>query len=248
MTLIRQFEFIRLETDSAGFIQSWLVLHGLWFKWIRETSSNIDRTDLLMSLSSSNALLGNRTQRKIARRLLPFLCLLYLVAYLDRANVAFAKLSISADLHFSEAVYGFGAGIFFIGYLLLEIPGALIVGRWSARRWFARILVSWGLCTVLVGFVRTPESVLSRALFAGSGGGRILPGHHRLSDALVPAQGAFSVASGFIVAIPVVARRWRPHLGIDSAAKLVRNCGLAVGLHSRRLARDRVGALSRSSI
>src|SRR5262245_40414607 len=100
--------------------------------------------------------IGLRTLRKISRRLLPFLCVLYMVAYLDRANIAFAKLSMSADLGFSEAIYGFGAGIFFIGYLLLEVPGALIVERWSARRWFARILVSWGLCTVIVGFIKTP--------------------------------------------------------------------------------------------
>src|SRR5215831_10093859 len=97
-----------------------------------------------------------RTRRKIASRLLPFLCCLYLAAYLDRANVAFAKLTMTADLHFSEAVYGFGAGIFFIGYLLLEIPGALIVERWGGRRWFARILISWGICAALVGFIKTP--------------------------------------------------------------------------------------------
>jgi MFS transporter, ACS family, tartrate transporter len=103
----------------------------------------------MSTLTPDSALLGSRTQKKIARRLLPFLCVLYVVAYLDRANVAFAKLSMTADLHFTEAVYGLGAGIFFIGYLLLEIPGALIVERWSARRWFARILVSWGLCTAL---------------------------------------------------------------------------------------------------
>ena len=84
-----------------------------------------------------------QTRRKIAWRILPFVFLLYIIAYLDRANVAFAKLSMSADLGFSEAVFGFGAGIFFLGYFLLEIPGALIVERWSARRWIARILVSW---------------------------------------------------------------------------------------------------------
>ena len=94
-----------------------------------------------------------QTRRKIAWRILPFVFLLYIIAYLDRANVAFAKLSMSADLGFSEAVFGFGAGIFFLGYFLLEIPGALIVERWSARRWIARILVSWGLCTIVVSWV-----------------------------------------------------------------------------------------------
>jgi MFS transporter, ACS family, tartrate transporter len=109
-----------------------------------------------------------RTRRKIARRLLPFLCLLYLAAYLDRANVAFAKLMMTADLHFSEAVYGLGAGIFFIGYLLLEIPGALIVERWGARWWFARILITWSLCTIVVGFVRTAVQFYGARFLLGS--------------------------------------------------------------------------------
>src|SRR3990172_4344396 len=90
--------------------------------------------------SAAEDTIGSRTRRKIFRRILPFVFVLYVVAYLDRANVAFAKLTMAQDLGFSEAVYGFGAGIFFIGYLLLEIPGAVIVERWSARLWIARIL------------------------------------------------------------------------------------------------------------
>ena len=97
-----------------------------------------------------------RVRRKIAWRILPFVFVLYMVAYIDRANVAFVKLSMSADLKFSEGAFGLGAGIFFIGYLLLEIPGALLVERKSARKWFTRILVSWGFCTMLGAFVRTP--------------------------------------------------------------------------------------------
>src|SRR5205814_768555 len=85
-------------------------------------------------------------RKKIARRILPFLFLLYIVSYLDRANVAFAKIPMSEELRFSEAVFGFGFGIFFIGYLLLEIPGALLVEHWSARKWISRILITWGLC------------------------------------------------------------------------------------------------------
>src|SRR5687768_8642363 len=94
-------------------------------------------------------------RRKVSRRVLPFFFLLYIVAYIDRANVAFAKLPMVADLGFSEAVFGFGAGVFFLGYFLLEIPGAVIVERWSARLWISRILITWGACTVLVGFIRT---------------------------------------------------------------------------------------------
>jgi MFS transporter, ACS family, tartrate transporter len=106
--------------------------------------------------NSSRATSGtDNIRRKIAWRILPFVFVLYIIAYLDRANVAYAKTTMMADRGFSEAVFGFGAGIFFAGYLLFEIPGALIVERWSARRWMARILITWGLCAVIVGFVRT---------------------------------------------------------------------------------------------
>lgn len=80
----------------------------------------------------------------------------YLLAYLDRANVGVAKLQMQKDLNFSDAVIGFGAGIFFVGYLLLDIPGSLIVERWSARKWIARIMVSWGLMAALMGLLGTP--------------------------------------------------------------------------------------------
>ena len=84
-------------------------------------------------------LVGARAIRRVRARVLPFFVVLYIIAYIDRANVTFSKLSMTADLKFSEEVFGFGAGIFFIGYLVLEIPGALIMKRWSARIWIARI-------------------------------------------------------------------------------------------------------------
>lgn len=85
-----------------------------------------------------------RTRKRVTRRLIPYLMFIYVLAYLDRANVGVAKLQMQKDLNFSDAVIGFGAGIFFLGYLLLDIPGSLIVERWSARKWIARIMVSWG--------------------------------------------------------------------------------------------------------
>src|SRR5580704_14888191 len=90
-----------------------------------------------------------RAVRKAGIRIIPLVFIIYLVAFLDRANVAYAKLTMSADLGFSERVYGFGAGVFFIGYLILEVPGGLIVQSWGARSWMTRILVSWGICTAL---------------------------------------------------------------------------------------------------
>lgn len=97
-----------------------------------------------------------RLRRKVAWRVLPLIFLIYIVAYLDRANVGFAKLRMASDLKFSDEVFGLGFGIFFIGYLILEIPGALLVEHWSARKWFARILISWGLVSALTAFVQTP--------------------------------------------------------------------------------------------
>src|SRR5215472_10175597 len=92
------------------------------------------------------------TSRRIARRLLPFLFVLYVIAFLDRLNVGAAALQMPRDLGLSDRSFGVGAGIFFFGYFLLEIPGALIAERWSARRWIARIMISWGILTVLLAF------------------------------------------------------------------------------------------------
>src|SRR5712691_4415990 len=98
---------------------------------------------------------AQRARRRIARRLLPFLLLLYIIAFLDRMNVGAAALQMPGDLGFSDRVVGLGAGIFFLGYFLLGIPGALIAERWSARRWITRIMLSWGTLTVLMAFIRT---------------------------------------------------------------------------------------------
>jgi ACS family tartrate transporter-like MFS transporter len=115
-------------------------------------------------------------RRRIALRLLPFLWLVYVVAFLDRVNVAYAALEMSHDLKFSDRVFGLGAGIFFIGYVLLEIPGALIVEHWSARRWLARIMVSWGMITVLVGFIHTPRQFYAVRFLLGAAEAGFFPG------------------------------------------------------------------------
>jgi ACS family tartrate transporter-like MFS transporter len=96
-----------------------------------------------------------RTQRKIARRLLPFLFLLYMTAYIDRVNVGFAGLQMTRELSFSNEVFGFGAGIFFFGYCLLEIPGAMLAQAWSARKWLAAIMAGWGILATLTGLIHS---------------------------------------------------------------------------------------------
>ena len=100
--------------------------------------------------------LADRTRTRVTRRLIPYLMFVYLLAYLDRANISVAKLRMQADLGFNDAVIGLGAGIFFLGFLLLNIPASLIVERWSARRLLAAITVSWGLIASLMGFLGYP--------------------------------------------------------------------------------------------
>jgi sugar phosphate permease len=98
---------------------------------------------------------ASRARRRIAARLLPFVFIIYIVNYIDRVNVSFANLRMSAELGFSDKVYGLGVGVFYLTYVLFEIPGAIIVERWSARKWMARIMISWGIVTALTGFIHT---------------------------------------------------------------------------------------------
>jgi D-galactonate transporter len=112
-------------------------------------------TELTVNESMYTPPVADRTRRRVMRRLLPYLFFIYIIAYLDRVNVSYAALEMTNALGFTPEVYGFGAGIFFIGYFLLEIPGSIMVERWSARRWIARIMISWGVIASLTGFINT---------------------------------------------------------------------------------------------
>jgi sugar phosphate permease len=119
---------------------------------------------------------GQRARRRVAYRLLPFLSLLYVINYIDRVNVSLANLRMSADLGFSDRVYGLGVGIFYVTYVLFEIPGAIIVERWSARKWIARIMISWGIVTILTGFVHTTTQFYAARFFLGIAESSFFPG------------------------------------------------------------------------
>src|ERR1700739_3531706 len=119
---------------------------------------------------------GRRARRRIALRLLPFVFVMYVICYVDRANVSFANLRMSADLGFSDSVYGLGVGMFFLGYVLFEVPGAIMVERWSARKWLARILITWGMVTVLTGFVHTARQFYAARLLVGVAEASFFPG------------------------------------------------------------------------
>ena len=107
---------------------------------------------------------------------MPFLFLLYLTSYLDRVNVSYASLEMTRDLGFNNKVLGFGSGIFFLGYLVLEIPGAILVERWSARKWIARIMISWGLFAALTGMIRSAHEFYGARFLLGLAEAGFFPG------------------------------------------------------------------------
>jgi ACS family tartrate transporter-like MFS transporter len=112
--------------------------------------------------------IGSRARRRVMWRLMPYLILLYVVAYLDRVNVSYAALDMTADLGFTAATYGFGAGIFFLGYFLLELPGVVIAQRWGVRRLVCRIMITWGLLAMAMGFIRNAQEFYWLRFFIGA--------------------------------------------------------------------------------
>jgi MFS transporter, ACS family, tartrate transporter len=128
------------------------------------------------TLISPESVLENATLRAASRRLIPFLFVLYVVSFLDRVNVGFAALQMNRDLGLSSAVYGFGAGIFFIGYSIFEVPSNLILARTGARVWIARIMITWGLIATAMIFVRGPFSFYVLRFLLGVAEAGFFPG------------------------------------------------------------------------
>ena len=131
---------------------------------------------MITTAGDVTAALGRATLAKVAWRLLPFLLLLYVVAWLDRVNIGFAALQMNADLGLSDAVYGVGAGIFFIGYAAFEIPSNLILVRVGARLWMARIMITWGVVSVAMMFVSGPTEFYVLRFLLGVAEAGFLPG------------------------------------------------------------------------
>src|SRR5437762_6893188 len=119
-------------------------------------------------MASLQPSVGSRARSRIVWRLLPFLFLLYVANYLDRTNIAYATLGMKRDLGLSDSVFGTASGIFFIGYFALQIPGALLVERWSARWLLSLTLITWGALTTLTGFVRTPVELYGARFLLGA--------------------------------------------------------------------------------
>lgn len=118
----------------------------------------------------------NRVLSKVARRIVPYIFICYIINYLDRFNVSFAALEMSGDLGFSEMAYGLGASMFFVGYVLFEIPSNLIMERVGARIWIARIMITWGLVSACMLFVRTPVNFYLLRFLLGVAEAGFFPG------------------------------------------------------------------------
>jgi ACS family tartrate transporter-like MFS transporter len=114
--------------------------------------------------------------RKASLRLLPLIGLGYAIAYMDRVNISFASLQMNRDLHFSNTVYGFGAGLFFLSYAACEVPSNLLLYRFGARRWLARIMITWGLIAMAMVFVRTPLQFYAARFLLGMAEAGFFPG------------------------------------------------------------------------
>jgi ACS family tartrate transporter-like MFS transporter len=141
--------------------------------------------------------------RKVSRRLIPFLFLLYILNFLDRVNVGFAALQMNQDLGFGPAVYGLGAGIFFLGYCLFEVPSNLILLRTGARLWIARIMVTWGLVASAMMFVTTPQSFYFMRALLGVAEAGFFPGIIFYLTYWFPARERARAYSWFLAAIPI---------------------------------------------
>jgi ACS family tartrate transporter-like MFS transporter len=144
-----------------------------------------------------------RTMRRVSLRLLPLLFVCYVAAYLDRANVSFAALQMNRELHFSAAVYGFGASVFYVGYAVLEVPSNLVLARIGARRWIARIMITWGVVAAAMMFVRTPLSFYVLRFLLGVAEAGFFPGVVYYLSEWFPANRRARAVSRFMLGIPI---------------------------------------------
>jgi MFS transporter, ACS family, tartrate transporter len=120
--------------------------------------------------------LEQRTIRKVSWRLLPLIIVIYFVAYIDRTNVGFAALTMNKDLGLSANVFGWGAGIFFLGYFLFEVPSNVILEKVGARVWIARIMITWGIVSGAMAFVQGPVSFVVMRFLLGVAEAGFFPG------------------------------------------------------------------------
>ena len=147
--------------------------------------------------------LETRVLRKITYRIVPFIMLLYFIAFIDRVNIGFASLTMNKDLGFSPAVFGFGAGIFFLGYFLFEVPSNLILEKVGARIWIARVMITWGLISGGMAFVQGSTSFYILRFLLGAAEAGFFPGIILYLSYWFPARKRAAVTALFMAAAPL---------------------------------------------
>jgi ACS family tartrate transporter-like MFS transporter len=170
-------------------------------------------TDVDVLSATSDTTFTRHTRRQIGLRLLPFLFVLYIVNYIDRTNLSFAVLGMSRDLGFNERVFGLGVGLFFVGYVAMQIPGALLVERWSARKMIAICMVTWGLLTVATALVRTPMQLYAARFVIGAAEAAFFPGVLLYLSHWFVREDRAKSASNFMAAIPLSSVLGAPFAG-----------------------------------
>src|SRR3954462_15514471 len=160
-------------------------------------------TSEIPAVIATDALIGRGALSKASWRLLPLIGLGYGIAYMDRANIGYAALQMSVDLNFSATVYGFGGGVFFLSYALLEVPSNLMLLRFGARRWIARIMLTWGVLAMGMMFVRTPMQFYVMRFLLGAAEAGFFPGVVFYLMHWFPAHERGRAVSRFYVALPL---------------------------------------------
>lgn len=173
-------------------------------------------------ISNGEAAVYNR----VAWRLFPFLLIIYTISFLDRVNIGFAKLQMSADIGLSDSTFGLGAGIFFLGYAACEIPSNLLLQRFGARFWIARILVVWGVISACFMFVRSPTQFLSMRLLLGIAEAGFYPGIMLYLTFWFPAKLRSQVTALFLIGIPIAGL-----IGGALSGAIIRSLDGTFGLH-----------------
>lgn len=161
---------------------------------------------------------ADRVVAKAARRLIPFLVTGFIVAYLDRVNIGFAALTMNGELGFTPEFFGWGAGVFFIGYCLFEAPSNYVMHRVGARVWIARIMVSWGLVSALTAFIWNEASFVVLRLLLGVMEAGFAPGVILYLTYWIPAAQRARVLAGFLIAVPVSSAVGSPISGLILAS------------------------------
>jgi ACS family tartrate transporter-like MFS transporter len=150
-----------------------------------------------------DASLERGTMRRVAWRLIPFICLLYFIAFIDRVNIGFAALTMNKDLGFSSSVFGFGAGVFFFGYFLFEVPSNIILDKVGARLWIARVMITWGIISGAFAFIKGETSFYVLRFLLGAAEAGFFPGIILYLSYWFPARYRAGVVSLFMAAAPI---------------------------------------------